>query len=314
MGEVKSGLVAARELSLVEDALKAALASDVRLLSEAGQYILSSGGKRLRPKTVLLSYEAAGGEDVSRAVPLAAAVELLHTASLIHDDINDRSAMRRGKPSVSAQWGDSLALLVGDFVFVKLLNLASGFDSRVFRVLAGCCSAIVEGETLQMVHLGDTRMTEETYLSIVARKTAALFSACGELGGLLAGGTEDQVGALRDFGFNLGIAFQIRDDTLDLVGEREELGKPVTSDLEQGKMSLATLFALRRSEEAREILFASDPAQTTRLLRASGAIEYAALKAREYSSRAKEALSILAESEAKAALSELADFAGAREW
>jgi len=306
-------MIAAEELSLVEDALGRAVASDVSPLSEISEYVLNSGGKRLRPRIVLLSYEAAGGGDVSQAVPLAAAVELLHTASLIHDDINDHSDMRRGKASVNAQWGDGLALLIGDFVFVKLLNLIAAFDSRIVRVLADCCSAIVEGEILQMLHLWNLEMTEDIYLSIVAQKTASLFSACGELGGLLAGGTEDQVSALREYGLNLGIAFQIRDDALDLVGESDKLGKPVASDLEKGKMSLATLFALRRSEGAREVLFSKDPAQVTRLLHDTEALEYATLKAREYSERAKKGLSILPGSKAKSALSELADFALARD-
>ena len=298
---------------MVEDALRGAVASSVSLLSRASEHIIRSGGKRLRPRVVLLSYKAAGGKDISRAVPLAAAVELLHTASLIHDDINDRSDMRRGQATVNARWGDSLALLAGDFMFIKLLSLIAAFDSRVIRVLADSCTAIVEGETLQMLHLGDTGMTEEAYLAIVVQKTAALFSACGKLGGLLAGGTEDQVRALKDYGLNMGIAFQIRDDTLDLVGKRDKLGKPVANDLEQGKMSLATLFTLKSSKRAREVLFSNDAAQAIQLLRHTGALEYAMLKAREYSERAKKALSILPGSEAKAALSKLADFAVARD-
>jgi octaprenyl-diphosphate synthase len=156
-------------------------------------------------------------------------------------------------------------------------------------------------------------MTEETCLSIVGQLTASLFSACGEMGALLAGGATDQVDALRDYGLNLGIAFQIRDDTLDLVGKTDRLGKPTTSDLRQGKMSLATLIALKRVEETREDLLSWEPAQVARLLHSTGAIEYAMQKARQYSERAKEPLSILRESDAKAALFELAEFACARE-
>jgi len=223
MGEA-AAMIAGEELDLVEDALRGAVASSVSLLSRASEHIIRSGGKRLRPRVVLLSYKAAGGKDISRAVPLAAAVELLHTASLIHDDINDRSDMRRGQATVNARWGDSLALLAGDFMFIRLLSLIAAFDSRVIRVLADSCTAIVEGETLQMLSLGDTGMTEETYLRIVGQKTASLFSACAELGGLLAGGAEQQVSALKDYGLKMGTAFQIRDDTLDLVGRRDRLG------------------------------------------------------------------------------------------
>jgi octaprenyl-diphosphate synthase len=306
-------MITADELDLVEDALQKAITSDVTLLAKASDRIVCSGGKRLRPKIVLLSYKAAGGDNIRQAVPLAAAVELLHTASLIHDDINDRSDMRRGQPSVNARWGDGLALLVGDFVFVRLLGLIAVLDSRAIHVLADCCTAIVEGETLQMLHLGDTAMAEETYLRIVGLKTAALFSACGELGSVLAGASEDRVSALRDYGLNLGIAFQIRDDTLDLTGKSDKLGKPVASDLEQGKMSLATLFALKGSQSARDVLASKDLAQAAQLLSHTGALEYAMSKAREYSAKAKKALSILPGSEAKAALSELADFAFGRD-
>lgn len=323
-------MITDEELGLVEDALRRAVVSNVSLLSKAGEHIILSGGKRLRPRVVLLSYKAAGGEDISRVVPLAAAVELLHTASLIHDDINDRSDMRRGQATVNARWGNSLALLTGDFIFIRLLSLIAAFDSRIIQALAESCTAIVEGETLQMVSLGDTEMTEETYLRIVGQKTASLFSACAELGAVIAEGTEQRITALKEYGFNLGIAFQIRDDTLDLVGKRDRLGKPVASDLEQGKMSLATIFALKRSERTREVLFSPAPrppvldasllptqvrdtAQAIQLLYDTGAFEYAMQKAREYSERAKEALAILPNSEAKERLSELADFAVIRE-
>ncbi len=315
-------MVTDQELELVEEGLKKAVASDVRRLAEASQHIICAGGKRIRPKVVLLSYKAAGGKDIRQAVPLAVAVELLHTASLIHDDINDHSSMRRGQATVNARWGDSLALLTGDFVFIKLLGLMPALDPRLIQVLAGACRDLVEGEVLQFLSLGDTRMDQETYLTIVRKKTASLFSACAELGGVRAGAGEREVAALKEYGLNLGMAFQIRDDTLDLVGHREELGKPVGSDLEQGKMSLATLFALRSSDRAGEVLFASGPgrrararhaAQAIELLRDSRAPEYAMQKAKEYSEKGKEALSVLAGSEARAALFRLADVVLARD-
>ncbi len=306
-------MVIDKELDLVEDALERAVASDVGLLSRGSEHIISSGGKRLRPRVVLLAYRAARGEDVLQAVPIAVAVELLHTASLIHDDINDHSAMRRGQATVNAQWGNGLALLIGDFVFVKLLRLMAAFEPPLIRVLANCCTDIVEGETLQMLSLGDTELTEEIYLTIVSRKTASLFSACAELGAMVAGGTDAQVSALRDYGLNLGMAFQIRDDTLDLVGKGDELGKPVASDLEQGKITLAALFALTRSERAREVLLSKDAGQAIELLRDTGALEYAMLKAGEYSERARESLAELPASEAKAALCELAGFVLSRD-
>jgi len=306
-------VVTDQELKLVEDALEQAVASGVSLLTEASGHIIGSGGKRLRPRVVLLSYKATGGNDIRAAVPVAATVELLHTASLVHDDIIDYSDLRRGEATINARWGDHVALLAGDFLFFKLLSLVAPFDSRAIEVLAGCCTEIVEGETLEMLWLGNTSMTEETYLAVISKKTASLFSACAELGAIQAGATPEQVAALREYGLDLGIAFQIRDDALDLVGKTDELGKPVGSDLKQGNMSLATLFAMRMSGEAEEIFRSRHVERGIQLLRETGALDYATQEARRYSERAKNALSNLPASEAKVALCELADFVVARD-
>jgi octaprenyl-diphosphate synthase len=306
-------MITADELNLVERALRQAIYSDIELLFSASAHVIRSGGKRLRPTLVLLSYKAVGGKDISQAVPLAAAVELLHTASLVHDDINDQSDLRRGQATVNAQWGDSLALLVGDFVFVRLLQLIAGFAPRAIGVLADSCTSIVEGETLQVLHLRDLSLTEETYLKIVTRKTAELFSACSELGAFLGRGTEETILALKEYGLNLGIAFQIRDDTLDWVGVEADLGKPITSDLQQGKMSLATIFALRQSDRAREVLFSEDGARALHLLQEVGALDYAMQKCREYSEKAQESLSVVQESDAKTELLRLAEYAVIRD-
>jgi geranylgeranyl pyrophosphate synthase len=306
-------MITAAELNLVENALRQATASDIKLLDAASDHVIGSGGKRLRPTLVLLSFKSATDRDVSLAVPLAAAVELLHTASLVHDDINDQSSLRRGQATVNAQWGDSLALLVGDFVFVRLLRLIAGFAPRAIRVLADSCTAIVEGETLQMLHQRDLSMTEETYLRIVTLKTAKLFSACSELGAFVGGGTEEHIAALHEYGLNLGIAFQIRDDVLDWIGEETELGKPIASDLQQGKMSLATIFALQQSKVASQVLFAGDGGRALRLLQDVGALDYAMSRCQAYSERAQKALVALHESEIKTELSRLARYAVTRD-
>ena len=300
-----------RELALVEEMLIAAVQSDVGLLSRTGTRILRAGGKRLRPKVVLYAYAAAGGQEMSSAVPVAAAVELLHTASLVHDDINDQSDTRRGQPSVNAELGTSLALLMGDYIFVRFLNLMADFDRRLIRILARSCNEIVEGETLQMLRLGDLTMDEKSYLTIITQKTASLFVACAEAGGLLAGAPQTQIEALRRYGVNLGIAFQVRDDTLDLMGDSEVLGKPVASDLAQGKMSLATIYAIRVSDKARSAL-ASDIKYARDVLHETGALDYAMQKAREYAEEAKRALLALPDSEARLCLGELADLAVVR--
>lgn len=306
-------MITADELELVEQTLRQALSSEIGLLDVASNHVIRSGGKRLRPTVVLLAFKAVGGQDLSHAVPLAAAVELLHTASLVHDDINDQSSLRRGQTTVNAQWGDGLALLVGDFIFVRLLQLISGFAPRAIRVLADCCTSIVEGETLQMLHLRDLGLTEETYLQIVTLKTADLFSTCSELGAFVGGGTEQAIQALKAYGHYLGVAFQMRDDTLDWVGTEQDLGKPVASDLEQGKMSLATIYALQQSDRVRDVLFAGDPARATRLLEQVGALDHAMAKCKEYSEKAQLSLSTLPESEAKTELLELAEYAVRRD-
>jgi len=306
-------MITGQELALVEGALRDVLSSDVDLLCTAGQLLTGAGGKRLRPTVLLLAYRASGGQDIRQAVPLATAVELLHTASLVHDDINDQSEMRRGQATVNARWGNKLALLVGDFVFVRLLSLLAGCTPRAIRILAGCCTAIVEGETVQMLHQGDWNMREDLCLRIIRMKTASLFAACGELGAVMAGAAEEQIAALRAYGENLGIAFQIQDDTLDLVGQEEALGKPVFLDLEHGNASIAILHALEHTKGAAEILRTGDKARVVRMLHDHGGLDYAAQKARTFAELAIAALSVLPESEARSELRRLADYAVVRD-
>lgn len=306
-------MITGQELALVERALRDLLASDVDLLSTAGELLVNAGGKRFRPTVLLLAYRASGGQDIRQAVPLAAAVELLHTASLVHDDINDQSELRRGQATVNARWGNNLALLVGDFVFVRLLSLLADCGARVIRILGDCCTSIVEGETLQMLHRGDWHMDEALYLQIVRKKTASLFSACGQLGAVLAAATEEHIAALCAYGENLGIAFQIQDDTLDLVGEQESLGKPVYLDLEGGTASLAVLYALEHTKDAAEVLRTGDQVRVVRMLHDHSALDYAAQRARAFAEQAISALSVLPESEARSELRRLADYAVVRD-
>jgi len=309
--ETSSGLESA--LTQVEEMLLDLTSSDVSLLKQASTHIVSAGGKRLRPRVLFLSFEAAGGDDLSRVTPLAAAVELIHTASLVHDDINDHSEMRRGRATINARWGNTLALLTGDFIFLKVLNLVAGFDADVIRLLGGACIALVEGETLQTATQSESQLTEEDYLKVVGRKTASLFSACAELGAIVAGGSPEMRTALRNYGYNFGVAFQLRDDVLDLVGSSERLGKPVVRDLDQEKMSLAMIHALSETEEAHEILMSKDRDSVLDLLESTGALDYANRRTREYSEAANEQLAMLAPSGTREALSALAEFAVDRE-
>lgn len=221
-------------MQTVEDLMNNVVASDVAVLRDASRHILSAGGKRIRPRLTLLSYLACGGSHVDRVAAPAAAIELVHTASVVHDDINDHGIMRRGKPSVNAIWGRTFALLTGDFLFTKVYELMAPFKDLNI-VLAEATVALVEGETLQAAAVKDNNFTRKVYYDIIARKTAALFKAGAIVGARLANASEAQVEALGNYGFNLGLAFQIIDDILDLTADSAQLGKTAGIDLEQGK-------------------------------------------------------------------------------
>jgi len=208
--------------------------SQVPVLRDASRHILNAGGKRVRPRLLLLAYLAAGGQDLHHAAKPAAAVELMHTASVVHDDINDHGVLRRGRPSINANWGRTFALLTGDFLFTAVYELMAPYQD-LNSDLAQAATALVEGETLQASAVKENRFTREVYMQIIALKTAALFRAAATIGAKLAGAWPSQVDALATFGFQLGLAFQIADDILDLVADESRLGKNSGVDAEQGR-------------------------------------------------------------------------------
>lgn len=221
-------------LELVERVMFDVVNSDVEVLREASRHILEAGGKRIRPLLVLKSYLACGGEDLSHAAPVAAALELVHTASIVHDDINDHGMVRRGRPSVNSIWGRTFALLTGDYLFTKVYELMAPYKDLNI-LFAQATTAVIEGETLQASAVKNKNLTREVYMDIIARKTAALFKAGAELGGHLAGASKAEINGLSQFGFNIGLAFQIVDDILDLIGDETQIGKTAGLDVEQGK-------------------------------------------------------------------------------
>ncbi len=222
-------------LQAVEQLLLSVTKSSIQLLSETSAHILSAGGKRLRPRLVLLSYNAAGGTTPDEVVPLAAAVEIIHTATLVHDDINDRGTMRRGRETVNSRWGGTIALLTGDYMFTKTYEIMARFPPQLNRILAQAATQLVEGETLQIHAAKQGSLDRETYYEIITKKTAALFVASAELGATAANAPQEWVEALSQYAFNLGLAFQIIDDVLDLVGDATTLGKDAGIDLAQGR-------------------------------------------------------------------------------
>lgn len=209
--------------------------SAVPLLTQTSQHILSAGGKRVRPRMLLLAYEAVGGQDFAEAIPLAAAVEIIHTATLVHDDINDHGTLRRGRETVNSRWGGTFALLTGDYLFTRTYELMAPYSTDLNLILARASTALVEGETLQIQAAREGTFDTQTYFEIISRKTAALFVAAAELGATCANAPAEQVRALSEYAFNLGIAFQLIDDVLDLASDSTHLGKDAGIDVAQGR-------------------------------------------------------------------------------
>jgi octaprenyl-diphosphate synthase len=224
-----------QSLQAVNDLLLSVTQSSVPLLSETTRHILSAGGKRLRPRLVLLAHAAVRGENEAYVIPLAAAVEIIHTATLVHDDINDHGTLRRGRETVNSRWGGTFALLTGDFMFTKTYEIMAPYPGELNAVLARAAIDLVEGETLQIQASRRGTLDRDTYLEIIAKKTAALFVACVELGALAADARPEWIEALKQYAFNLGLAFQITDDVLDLIADPEQVGKNVGIDLSQGR-------------------------------------------------------------------------------
>jgi geranylgeranyl pyrophosphate synthase len=221
-------------LEAVEARLLEIVNSDVAVLRDASRHIITSGGKRIRPRLVFLTYMALGGTDELSAVDVAAALELVHTASVVHDDINDHGIMRRGRPSINSIWGRTFALLTGDFLFTKVYELMAPFRDLNISLAEGTV-ALVEGETLQAAAVKDGNFSRAVYYDIIARKTAALFRSSAEMGAQLANATDKQIETMCQFGFNIGLAFQIIDDVLDVIGDEAKLGKTAHIDVEQGR-------------------------------------------------------------------------------
>jgi geranylgeranyl pyrophosphate synthase len=228
-------------LLATEEKMLSAVASDVPVLQEASRHIISAGGKRLRPRMMYLAYLANGGQHLEEAVPVAAALELVHTATLVHDDINDHGTLRRGRVTINEQWGRTFALLTGDFLFAKVYELMAPYgDLNV--TFSKTAVTLVEGETLQAYAAKHDQLDRETYQQIVAKKTASLFRASTLLGSQLAQAEPKVANAFGEYGFYVGLAFQIIDDILDIVGDPRLTGKTTGLDLSQGK-GVASLYS-----------------------------------------------------------------------
>lgn len=241
------------DLILVEQQFRKDLESDVPLIRKVGEYVLSSGGKRVRPALLLLAARLCGYTG-DKAVPLASVVEFIHTATLLHDDVVDSATLRRGIASANTLWGNEASVLVGDFLFSKSFSLMVGVGSLdILRIFSGATTIIAEGEVMQLLCTGEIDLTEERYINVVRSKTAILMSAACEAGAVLGGVSSEQQQALADFGMDLGIAFQLMDDTLDYIATEEEFGKSIGHDLEEGKITLPLIHTLRHCSDDERI-------------------------------------------------------------
>ncbi len=238
----------APELAQVEEELRGYTRSEIRPISEIGEYLLNAGGKRIRPALLLLTAKMLGGVS-PMGIRLAAVVEFIHNATLVHDDIIDAADTRRGRPSANSHWGNSMTVLAGDWLYMQSFAVALGEKNLdVLNTLIDITQRMVEGELLQLTFLGKSSLTERQLLDIVERKTAYLFSGCMKLPALAAGMNHGSAERLAEIGKSLGMAFQLVDDLLDLTSTKDVLGKPVANDLKEGKMTLPVLFAVLRGE------------------------------------------------------------------
>ncbi|MCD6447838.1 MAG: polyprenyl synthetase family protein [Thermoplasmata archaeon] len=291
-------------------------------LYEAVKYLPFAGGKRLRPIIACLACEAVGS-DFTKAIPFAVALELIHTFTLVHDDIMDKDEERRGKPSVHVKFGEDAAILAGDALFAKAFEVASNLREaetakKILRNLAIMAKEICEGQEMDVSFEEMEYIEENQFLEMIEKKTAKMFEHAAMGGAIIGGGKKEEIEALQKYGLNLGMAFQIWDDCLDVIGK--DIGKPVGSDIREGKKTLLYIYAYKRSESKEWLKYygkegASDEEvqKIIKFFEEIGAIEYAKKKAREYSKKAIDALEILPESGAKKELIEIAEFAIERE-
>ena len=310
----------ANDMSEVDRLIQARLHSDVALINQLGHYIVNSGGKRLRPVLALLSARAYGYQG-ARHIDMATIVELIHTATLLHDDVVDASVMRRGRETANLVWGNQASVLVGDFLYSRSFQMmVDTGNMRVMEILSDTTNTIAEGEVMQLVNCRDPETTEERYLAIIRNKTAKLFEAAGRLGAVISIKTLEEETPMARYGMNFGMAYQLVDDVLDYSASPEELGKNIGDDLAEGKPTLPLLYAMWKGTAEQSTLIrnailhggrdAID--RVTEAIESTGAITYTARLARKDAKSAAEALEALSPSPYRDALYALAEFAVTR--
>jgi len=306
------------DLEAVEREFERQVQSKVAVIPEIGKYIQKSGGKRVRPAVLLMSARLCGYSG-PRAVLNAAVVEFIHTATLVHDDIIDDAELRRGQKSVHSRWGNDVTVLAGDFLYIKSMAMALTQDTLdVVRLLCDVTLRMIEGEIYQLTKNGVVDLSEDEHFEIIRRKTAFLFAGCAQIGGMLGQAGEVRELELREYGFNLGIMFQLVDDLLDFTGESETIGKPIGGDLREGKITLPIIHLLKHGGAEAEALVRGmvedrdvtpeNWARVKALLAEHHSIEYAYARAVEFGEAAKRHLKVFPDSHEREALMALADY------
>lgn len=310
------------DLAGVDALIRTRLASDVLLINQIGEHIVSAGGKRLRPQLHLIAARALGygGRD---HLQLAAIIEFIHTSTLLHDDVVDESDLRRGRKTANALWGNAASVLVGDFLYSRSFQLMVELDRMsVMQILANTTNAIAEGEVLQLLHVNNPDTDEAAYLRVIERKTAVLFAAATRLGATLCNADERFGATLYDYGLNLGYAFQIADDVLDYTTDATTMGKNLGDDLAEGKATLPLIHAIAHAKTSvrqrlREIVEHGDTTAMPEVLAAienTGSIAYSRQRAHDYAHAAENALVSLPDNDWTAALRGLARYAVDRQF
>ena len=306
----------AEDLREVDRTIRGRLSSDVALIGTVSDYIIAAGGKRLRPAVLLLVARALGYRG-SVHVLLAAVIEFIHTATLLHDDVVDESELRRGRATANAHFGNAASVLVGDFLYSRSFQMmVDAGEMRVMRILSDATNRIAEGEVLQLLNVHDPSVDEQRYLEVVGRKTAALFEAAARIAAVIAGAGAGLEDAAARYGAGLGIAFQMIDDVLDYSGHVEEIGKRLGDDLREGKVTLPLIHAMRGADDGqRQRIEAAirdgggDFAEIARIVQANGSIGYVRSRAADESARAAAAARMLPPSVYKDSLLDLIFFA-----
>lgn len=292
-----------KDLELVKEEIRSSLDSPIGFIGKVASYLIESGGKRFRPMVLILSSKAFGYKE-NRIYSIASTLEFIHTATLLHDDVVDYAELRRGQPTANTLWGNEATVLVGDFLLARsFLKLVQDGDLDVLNCVSKATTRMAEGEILQLLKTDDPKTTEEEYLEIVKSKTAVLIAAAAEIGAIIGKGTKEERERMRDFGMNLGIAFQIVDDTLDYLVEDHTMGKTRGQDFFDGKVTLPFIYAYKNSDDKEKQLLEElflkeekDKEDFERLfayLKKKNAFEFAFNNAKEYVERAKENISFL---------------------